>query len=678
MSKNRPPNHDSLRLTQQERANLKRAADYTSVQSLPEIWPLTAQRFENVVALKDPHAVGAHGAPPSTLTYAQLYQQIQQFATGLQAVGFQPEFDETGIPTRIALFADNSPRWLIADQGILTAGAANVVRSSQAEREELLYILADSGSIGLVVEDLKTLKKLGGDRLNSLPIQLVILLSDETPPETETLKILNYSQLVAAGASHQLKPVTQNQQTLATLLYTSGTTGQPKGVMLTHGNLLHQVTGYGAILVPEPGDHVLSILPSWHAYERSVEYFLLSQGCTQIYTNLRNVKKDLKEFKPRLMVGVPRLWESIYEGVQKQFREQPESKQRLVKNFLSLSQRYIEARRLSQGLSLDHLNPSAIQRLNAGVQAAALWPVHQLADKLVYQKIREATGGQVKQFISGGGSLARHLDNFFEIIGVEILVGYGLTETSPVTNVRRPWHNLRFSSGPPMPETEIKIVDPETRKPLPQGQRGLVMVRGPQVMQGYYKKLEATAKALDSESWFDTGDLGWVTPQNDLVLTGRAKDTIVLTNGENIEPQPIEDACLRSPYVDQIMLVGQDQRSLGALIVPNLEALQQWAASQKLDLRLPEQIAEHETSNPKEALQTAIDLDSKEVQNLFRAELNREVQNRPGYRLDDRIGTFKLILEPFSLENGMMTQTLKIRRPVVTEHYRDIIDGMFA
>ncbi|HEY9874906.1 MAG TPA: hypothetical protein V6D12_15820, partial [Candidatus Obscuribacterales bacterium] len=179
---------------------------------------------------------------------------------------------------------------------------------------------------------------------------------------------------------------------------------------------------------------------------------------------------------------------------------------------------------------------------------------------------------------------------------------------------------------------------------------------------------EATAKAIDPEGWFDSGDLGWVTPENDLVLTGRAKDTIVLTNGENIEPQPIEDACLRSPYIDQIMLVGQDKRSLGALIVPNLEALQKWAESQNLQLRLPD-------SEVKPGLE-AIDLDSKKVQDLFRQELTREVQNRPGYRPDDRIVPFKLILEPFSIENGMMTQTLKIRRPVVMERYRDMIDGM--
>lgn len=658
------PTPSSLPITQQEREHLKRLVDYSQIQSLPEIWSIVAEKFANVVALNSPHA-----KPAVIFTYSQLNQQIKQFAAGLQALGITPQLDHEGIPARIALVADNSPRWMIADQGIMTAGAANVVRSAQAEPEELLFILAESGSIALVVEDLKTLAKIR-DRLDSLPIKFVVLLSDEETNPDETLKVVNFAQLMSAGANLAPQPLTHNQDTLATLMYTSGTSGKPKGVMLTHGNLLHQVRTCGAVIPTPPGTRILSILPSWHAYERSVEYYLLSQGCTQIYTNLRNFKKDLKEFKPQLMVGVPRLWESIYEGVQKQFREQPESKQKLVNNLFSLSQRYIEARRLAQGLSLEKLNATSIERLKAKIQATALLPVHKLADKLVYQKVREATGGQLQQVISGGGSLAKHLENFFEIVGIEVLVGYGLTETAPITNVRRPWHNLRGSSGQPMLETENKIVDPETRQPLPIGQRGLVLLRGPQVMKGYYKNPEATAKAIDSEGWFDSGDLGLMTPDHDLVLTGRAKDTIVLTNGENIEPQPIEDACLRSAYIDQIMLVGQDQRSLGALIVPNLEALQQWAISQNLDLQPSDAATEPSLKN--------LDLDSKEVQNLFRTELNREVQNRPGYRLDDRIGAFKLILEPFSVENGMMTQTLKIRKPVVTEHYRDIINRMFA
>ncbi|WP_088243540.1 AMP-dependent synthetase/ligase [Calothrix rhizosoleniae] len=647
----------SLSMTERERLLLKGLVDYSQVQSLPEIWPVVANKFGDTVALRDPRA-----KPEVVVTYTQLYQQIKQFAGGLQALGIKAG-------EHISLISDNSPRWLVADQGIIMAGAVNAVRSSQAEREELLYILANSGSTVLVLEDLQTLKKLRAG-IDNLPIKLVILLSDEAPPE-DSLKILNLPQLMETGSQHELEPGQQKRHHLATLLYTSGTTGKPKGVMLSHGNLMYQVANLGILVQPQPGDMVLSILPTWHVLERSAEYFLLSQGCTLIYTNLRNIKRDLKQYKPQYIVAVPRLLESIYEGVQKQFREQPENKQRLVNNLLGISNKYIQARRISQGLDLNNLNHSLWEKITATIQASALLPLHTLADKLVYQKVKSATGGKIKQMICGGGALAKHIDTFFEIIGVDVLVGYGLTETSPVTHARRYWQNLRGSSGKPIPGTEAKIVNPETHQQLPAGEKGLVMLRGPQIMQGYYQNPEATAKAIDEEGWFDSGDLGWVTPQNDLTLTGRAKDTIVLTNGENIEPQPIEDACLRSQYIDQIMLVGQDCKSLGALIVPNLDALAQWAASKNLELSL-------EDANLTQTDGQKINLENTIIQDLFRQELNREVKNRPGYRADDRIGPFKLILEPFSIENGTMSQTLKIKRHVVMERDRNMIKAMFA
>ncbi|MEG4075794.1 long-chain fatty acid--CoA ligase [Microcoleus sp. Pol14C2] len=648
---NGPASYASSKMTDRDRANLSKLIDYSSIRSIPEIWAIVKQKFGQTVALHDPHS-----QPEIKLTYTDLYQQIQQFAAGLQALGIEPNPEEA-VPPRVALFADNSPRWLIADQGIMMAGAANAVRGATADPEELLYIIQDSGSTALVVENRALLKKLQ-HRLPDLPVQLIVLLSDEEPETSPTLNTVKFSQVMTTGANRPLKPTNHKPQTLATLLYTSGTTGKPKGVMLTHGNLLHQLTTLGTILQPEAGESALSILPSWHAYERSVEYFLLSQGCTQIYTSIRYFKQDFKTYKPHYMVSVPRIWESIYEAVQKQFREQPANKQKLVDFLLSASQQYIETRRIFQGLTLNLKPASATEKLIARTKSILLSPVHALAEKLVYQKVRQATGGRLKWAISGGGSLAAHIDNFFEITNIGLLVGYGLTETSPVLTVRRPWHNLKGSAGQPLAHTEIKIIDPETKQQLPTGQRGLVLARGPQIMQGYYLNPQATAKAIDSEGWFDTGDLGWLTPGNDLILTGRAKDTIVLTNGENIEPQPIEDACVRSPYIDQIMLVGQDQKSLGALIVPNAEAVQKWAETQNPPI--------HE-----------IDWNSKTIQDLFRKELNREVQNRPGYRADDRIGPFRLIQEPFSIENGMLTQTLKIKRPVVTEHYRDMIDGMF-
>jgi long-chain acyl-CoA synthetase len=660
MTNNQPATSFLTDICERERLALQSLVDYTNVELLPEIWPLAAKRFGDIIALYNPHS-----QPEVKITYSQLAEQIHQFAAGLQALGLNTNNSEN-LPygERVSLIADNSPRWFIADQGIMTAGFVDAVRSSQAEREELLYIISHSGSTSLVVEDLKTLNKLG-ESLNELAIKLVVILSDETPPTELKFPVVNFSQLLEIGSNHKLVANKYSGESLATLIYTSGTTGKPKGVMLSHRNLLHQITTLGTIVQPKKGDTVLSILPTWHSYERSGEYFLLSQGSSQIYTNLRSVKNDLKKFKPNYMIAVPRLWESIYEGVQKQFREQPAKKQSLVKFLLEISQKYIESRRISQGLSLNHIHAGIIERFQAKIVELALLPIHILGEKLVYHKVREATGGKIKHVISGGGALPKHIDNFFEIVGVEILQGYGLTETSPVTNARRPWRNLRGSSGQPIAGTKVKIVNPETRQPLPAGERGLVLLKGPQIMQGYYQNPQATNKAIDPQGWFDSGDLGWVTPQNDLVLTGRAKDTIVLSNGENIEPQPIEDACLRSPYIDQIMLVGQDQKSIGALIVPNLEALAKWAETQN---QIQNQINDSEK----------IDLESKIVQDLFRQELNREVQNRPGYRTDDRIGPFKLISEQFSIENGMMTQTLKIRRHIVMERYCDTINGMFA
>ncbi len=633
--------------------------DYNAVPSIPALWTIAAQRFSTIVAVQDFHSV-----PPVKLTYAELYRQMQEFAAGLQALGMKAG-------DRVGLFSDNSPRWLIADQGIMTVGAVNAVRGSQADTDELLFILENSGATFLVAEDYATFKKLR-DRLEDLPIQAIVLLSDETPDEDERLQVLNFPQLLELGVGQTLQPLSAQRGDLATLMYTSGTSGKPKGVMLSHGNLLSQVDGAGRVVRLQPGERVLSILPVWHCYERTFEYFIFGHGCSQAYTNIRHVKKDLKEFQPHYMVAVPRLWESIYEGVQKQFRDQPAKKQKLVQFFLNTSDRFIRARRTLQGLDLENLNPSLGDRLLALIQIVPLRILHALGDRLVYKKIREGVGGNVKYLVSGGGSIAEHLEDFFEIVGLAILGGYGLTETSPITHVRRPNRNLRGADGQALVQTETRIVDLETRQPVATGKQGLVLLRGPQVMQGYYQNPKATQKAIDGDGWFDTGDLGWLSAQGDLIISGRAKDTIVLTSGENIEPQPIEDACLRSAYLDQMMLVGQDQKVLGALIVPNVDALEKWAMAQGYTL----QLADSEMSNQDSGKR--LTFESKPVQDLIRQELNREVKNRPGFRPDDRIGPFRLISEPFAIDNGLLTQTLKIRRNVVMDRYQGMINEMFV
>ncbi|KST63604.1 AMP-dependent synthetase/ligase [Mastigocoleus testarum] len=680
--------------SQTEEYQMSGLIDYGELKSLSGIWEIVANKFGDITALVDPHGKS------TTLTYSQLHYQIQEFATGIQALGIPQNLQEN-IPPRVALFADNSPRWMIADQGIMMAGAANTVRSATADREELLYILEHSGSIGLVVENLKTLHKLAPEIYNSssknssnISLQWIVILFDEETNETANIKytqedsqtditrtdlnqtdlnqtnitqtnikIINFSQLIQLATGRKFQPTESDPQKLATLMYTSGTTGKPKGVMLSHSNLIHQLTILPAILQPSAGDKTLSILPTWHVFGRVGEYYMLSQGCTQIYTNRRYFKQDLQEYKPQYVIGVPRLWESMYEGIQKSFRDKPPRMQKLIHNFLKVSGRYIKAVRTWKKLDLENLNPSKAEIINAWKTTILLAPLHFLGENIVYRKIQQAMGGNIKQLICGGGSLAQHLENFFEIVGIEVLVGYGLTETSPVISARRYYRNLRGSSGKTIGGTQIKIVDLETKETLPANTRGLVMTKGEHVMQGYYLNPEATKKAIDSEGWFDTGDIGWLTTENQIILTGRAKDTIVLTNGENIEPQPIEDACLRSPYIDQIMLVGQDKKSLGALIVPNFEALEAWLSNQN-SFVLNSDISTN--------------LNHEVIRNLFREELNREVRDRPGYRRDDEIIVFELIPELFTIENGLLTQTLKLRRNVVMERYRDTITNLFS
>ena len=285
--------------------------------------------------------------------------------------------------------------------------------------------------------------------------------------------------------------------------------------------LFPYTTLFRSIIQPLVGDRTLSILPTWHSFGRVGEYYTLSQGCTQVYTNRRYLKPDLQTYQPAYVVGVPRLWESIYEGIQKSFRDRPPRMQAFIQSFLAVSSRYIQAVRTWKRRDLHNLHPTRSALLRAWVTTLLLAPLHYLGELLLYKRMQQALGGNVKQLICGGGSLAQHLEDFFEMIGIEILVGYGLTETSPVLSARRYWNNVRQASGQPLIQTEFRVVDLETRQALPAGKRGLVLTRGPQIMQGYYRNPEATTKAIDPEGWFDTGDIGWLADDGSIILTGR-------------------------------------------------------------------------------------------------------------------------------------------------------------
>jgi long-chain acyl-CoA synthetase len=608
--------------------------------TLIDVFCLLPEQYPDHIALRDPHS-----QPILEVTFSQLIQQVKQFAGGLQALAL-----EQG--DRVALIADNSPRWLIADLGTLFAGTVNVPRSSTAETQELGYILRNSGCRALIVDNLKTLERLT-PFVTEMVLDPIIILSNE-----EKEGCWNLANLLKKGSEQGYKAPPLERSQLATIIHTSGTGGQPKGVMLSHGNLMHQVENCEVVFAPKPGSKALSILPTWHSYERSVEYYLLSRGCTLIYTNARQLKRDFKHENPDYMVAVPRIWENIYEGIQKQLQEKSPQMQSLFQFLLKISEQYILAQRTASGLTLEPTTPQ--QRWQARIQASVLFPLHQLADRLIYRTIRQALGSNFKHAINGGGSLPAYLDTFFEIVNISILNGYGLTETSPILACRRPEHNVRGTVGPALPLTELQIVHPDTLDPLPIGQKGLIRARGPQIMMGYYNNSEATAKVLTQDGWFNTGDLGWLTHNQELVITGRAKDTIVLRNGENIEPDPLEGVCKESPYISQMMLVGQDQKALAALIYPNIEMLQSWAKSQGL---------------PSEAESALLSRDT--VRELILAEMQQRIRNTPGYRPDHKVVDFRFIPEAMSIENGLLTQTLKMRRLQVTERYQDLITEMY-
>ena len=635
--------------TSREQVALARQAHVQSLGRVDQVWPWLKSHHGDVLAVDAPHA-----AHPECLSYRELAERIDQASAAFRSL-------KISSGDVVGLFAENSPRWLVADQGLMRAGAIDAVRGAAAPVEELRYILEDSAAVALVVQTADLLQRLQLPAELQERLRFVLVLEGSAPSGA-----LDFDGFLALADGHDAPdPMAGRERasapaTTATILYTSGTTGRPKGVPLTHANLLHQMRSLACVTRPEPGSPVLSVLPIWHSYERSAEYYFFSCACSQSYTTIKQLKKDLPRVKPVIMATVPRLWEAVQAGFEDAVKTFPASRQRLLRAALANSKAYCQARRRSRDLMIQPLRKR--DRLRAAAEVSRRWPAHALASKLIWPKLRQQLSGGALRFpINGGGAIAPHVDSFFEAVGIELLVGYGLTETSPVVSCRRPWRNIRGSSGLPLPDTEFRIIDAETRQPLGFRERGVVLVRGPQVMGGYLGKPEATAKVLDTEGWFDTGDLGMLLTDGSVVLTGRAKDTIVLSSGENIEPGPLEEALVSSPLIEQVMLVGQDERQLGALVVPRADAIKAWASSNGCDP------CDDLGGHPGD----------ERLLKLLRGELNRLLAERAGSRADERLAGVSLV-EAFSIENGLLTQTLKQRRDRITERDRSSIESIYG
>jgi len=637
---------------------LQLGPDWSSLKQLHDLWPELARRHGDLEALDAPHTT-----PAETFTFAQLDGAIAQTRTAFHSLGL-------GSDDVVALLADNGPRWLIADQAVMSCGAANAVRGSTAPVEELHYIIEDCGARGLILQDAALLERLQQLQLRDHVVErlrFVVLLRDEVPPEqlqwfaghdqshATPVPVLSWAQLQQRA---QDKPIHEaavlSREAVATILYTSGTTGRPKGVPLRHRNLIYMIQQLSVAVQANPGERALSVLPIWHSYERAAGYFLLSCGCRQTYTSIRDLGQDLQKVRPQFLTSVPRLWEKIQEGFEGALRQAPPSRRALVRFALACSRFHCGQWRAWRNL---HPTPCNLgQRLLGLVLAGLSSPCHYLAGALFWPTLRQKlVGGQLRLAISGGGALSPSVDGFFEAVGIELLVGYGLTETSPVLTVRRPWWNRRGSAGQPLPGTELRIVTTEQtdglREVMGWEEQGIVQARGPQVMAGYLGKPQATGKVLDGEGWFDTGDLGYLIQDGSLLLTGRAKDTIVLASGENIEPTPLEDTLLAHALVQQVMVVGQDRRTLAALVV--------------LDgLVLKEQYQ-------------GLPQEPDQLLGQLRRQLNQLLAQRRGSRPEERLSALAFV-EPFTMENGLLTQTLKQRRDRIAAAYQKRIEALYG
>ncbi len=619
---------------------------FDEITRLDQIWPILQEAHGEVLAVDAPHC-----AIPERFSYSELASKISIAAEAFKNCGIKSG-------EVVAIFAENSPRWLICDQGIMRLGAANAVRGTSAPIEELKYILEDSGAIGLVVQNQDLLEELSLANNQLDRLKVVIQLEGSSSG-----RVLEWDDFLSKGSQKAAITLTNDwlndTRDIATILYTSGTTGKPKGVPLSHANFLHQIRSLACVANPPVGSPVLSVLPIWHAYERSAEYYFFTCGCTQSYTTIKHLKSDLPRVKPFVMATVPRLWEAIQAGFDDAVKSMPQRRQSLIKKALSNSAAYKLAIRKTRDLCIE--KQTSIKRSLAFIEVLVRWPMHSFAATFMWPKVlKQLCGGKLKFPINGGGAIAPHVDSFFESLGIELLVGYGLTETSPVLSCRRPWRNVRGSSGQPLPQTEFRIVDPDTSLQKSFRECGRVLTRGPQVMRGYLGNPEATAKVLDGDGWFDTGDLGMLLPDGSLVLTGRAKDTIVLSSGENIEPGPLEEVLLASPLFEQVMLVGQDQKSLGALIVPRVEPI--LALAKKSGLFLDQSLGG--------------EFGNKELRKLLRKEINNLLMNRSGSRPEERvIGV--AVVDSFSIENGLLTQTLKQRREKIARRDANAITSIY-
>ncbi len=633
-------------------------------KTLPRMFRKVAHEYPDVAWQMSRFSDG-HFEPT---TYKEGYENAINFAGGLLNLGVVRG-------DHIGMISDNRKEWQQADMGLLSIGAIDVPRGCDATIGDLKYILSFAECKYVIVENSAQIKKICSIKDDLPTVKYLIIFEDPKDEDFEEAKkadftLTSFNKILEEGKVYnQANPGKVEEEMdkgqwddLAGIIFTSGTTGQPKGVMLSHGNFITQLDDIDERVPLYPGDRGLLVLPIWHAFERSVEYVVTSQAATLCYSKPVGpiLLADLKTLNPQVIPAVPRVFEAVYDGIYRKMRKTGGVVNLLFKFFTRVALIHAKIDRvLFDKTSRFGIDKRWLQWPGFVLPWLILYPIKLLGVALIFRKIRKMLGNNFREGVAGGGALPPAVDKFFWAIGVTLVEGYGLTETAPIISVRPLKRPVFGNVGAAIRDLAAKVVDPVTGKDVGKGKKGVLMVKGGTVMKGYYKQPELTAKVIDEDGWFNTGDIAILTVNNEICLKGRIKDTIVQTGGENVEPLPIEMKIQESRFVQTAVVVGQDQRYLAALIVPEQQEIEAFAKEAEIPYKKYEDL-----------------LKTPQVNHLIETEISSRVNSKNGFKMFERINTFCLL--PKTFEVGVeLSAKQEIMRYRINEIYAKEIKNLF-
>lgn len=638
-------------------------------QTLPKLFRKSAEKYPEFSAQLFRTKDGTY----AETNYHDCYQKALDFSGALLKFGVKRG-------DKIGLIADNRREWEQADMGLLAIGAIDTPRGCDASEKDLSYILSFSEVEYVIAENEAQVKKIINIR-PKVPTLRAVVSFDEIDSSVEkqladaNLRYHLFEDLQKLGHEWRKEnPDVVEQELekgqwddLATIIFTSGTTGTPKGVMLSHGNILTQLDEVTERIFLNPGERALCVLPVWHAFQRAVEYVILSQGGTLCYSKPIGsvLLQDLQKLDPYLLPAVPRVWEAVYDGIWRKMRKTGGLVYIMFRFFVAEAMLWCsidrKLRRKNSRFGRDYLGfwwPVLV------LPWLLLYPIKMLGNLLVFRKIRAMLGKNFRSGIAGGGAYPENIDKFFWAVGVKVCEGYGLTETAPIVCVRPIVDPVMRNVGTPLRGMQVRVVDDDGII-LGRCKKGNLQIKGGCVMQGYYKRPDLTDKVMTVDGWFDTGDIAILTVDGEIQLRGRKKDTIVLLGGENIEPLPIESKIKESSFVTSAVVFGtnekgEDQRYLTAIILPNQDELVSYAEENGIQADTYEKLVETEA-----------------IQKLIENEVAEAVNSKNGFKAYERINKIALITKPFEVGVEMSAKQ-EIMRYRIAEIYKDKIAKMYA